>query len=161
MIQRNEWYTIAMTKKNTRRIIIGTILATGIGLGFAFLASFYSVYVVLSRPSTIAQEALVLIASEKYEDAYALSADIFKEQVSLDDFTVYLNAFPIISNPTSIDLESASIKKNIATVRGTLKKDAESSPIIFQLIQVDREWRFVNVSLSDLPAIDLELDEEA
>jgi|GEM_PF-4485129 len=106
-------------------------------------------------PKKVATEWLTLLSTDQVDAAYGMTAKDFKEGTSADQFSVFLEAYPIMTHVKSVDFSgierTASNGQSIETLSGELKgTDDSTSPVKMMLISEDGTWKIYNVDLRGL-----------
>ena len=78
----------------------------------------------------------------------AYTSKEFKEATSLDQFSTFVQAYPVFLNNQSAHFTQRSLEHNIATLKGNLtSNDHVNTPIEFKLIKEDRKWKILSIRL--------------
>lgn len=128
-------------KKKKWPKILGGILAfiiLAVGLAFYFTSGIVEVV----------EKQLALLRQGDIKGAYGLTCKDFQKATSLEQFTGFVQRYPSLSQNQSHTFTSRSIENNIGTVKGTLTaKDGAVTPVEFQLVKEQGEWRILFIEV--------------
>jgi TM2 domain-containing membrane protein YozV len=137
----------------TRNPSTGKIVAMVTGSIFAaFLLFFASLFLVIwmfvGGLAVVAQEQLAALRTGDYEKAYSYTSSDFKKEISLSDFTQFINANPALKNNISASFPEREVNNNVGIIRGTLTfSDGKTIPIEIQFIKEEGNWKIIYLYL--------------
>jgi len=117
-------------------IILLIILAVGLALYFT------------ADMVGVVEKQLALLRQGDINGAYGLTSKDFQKATSLEKFTAFVKAYPSLSQNQGHTFTTRSIENSIGTVKGTLAaKDGAVTPVEFQLVKEQGEWRILFIKL--------------
>jgi hypothetical protein len=137
----NQTSPAGVPKKKKWPKILGGLLAfiiLAIGLALYFTADMVGVV----------EKQLALLRQGDINGAYNLTSKDFQKATSLQKFTAFVKAYPSLSQNQGHTFTTRSIENSIGTVKGTLTaKDGAVTPVEFQLVKEQGEWRILFIKL--------------
>lgn len=121
-----------------------------------------SIFKLASGPSNAGKAFVNALAENDYAAAYEMTSPEFREVTAQEDLQLFVEAFPVIDEMTSISFNQFSIENDAGVVSGTIAGAGETSPITIEVVNVNGEWKIVNLSLdpADVPTGDDETMED-
>ncbi|OGQ35269.1 MAG: hypothetical protein A3F16_02920 [Deltaproteobacteria bacterium RIFCSPHIGHO2_12_FULL_43_9] len=138
----------ANKKKWPLIILVALVVLIGAGFGLYYFTQ------AANSPTAIARGFLNNLSQNNLKSAYEMTSRQFQTTVTLDDLERFLLQYPIIINHVSVKFPYKAVKKDVATVSGTLTgKDGGDSPITVVIVKDNNKWRVLNLSLNpnDVP----------
>ncbi len=97
----------------------------------------------------VAEEQLSLIKSGDINGAYALTSGTFKQATSLEVFTDFVNAYPVLSKNASVSFTERQVEGVQGYLYGTITAEDGTTMIIeYELIKENDAWRVVGINLT-------------
>ena len=128
-------------KKKKWPKILGGVFAfiiLAVGLAFYFTAGMVGVV----------EKQLALLRQGDIKGAYGLTCKDFQKATSPEQFTAFVKSYPSLSQNQGHTFTTRSIENNIGTVKGTLTaKDGAVTPVEFQLVKEQGEWRILFIEV--------------
>ena len=97
----------------------------------------------------VAQAQLAALRAGDVAGAYAYTSSDFQKATSLEDFKVFLQAYPSLSQNKSASFTSREVENNLGTLKGSLKaEDGAVTPVEYKLVKENGEWKILNIRLN-------------
>ncbi len=129
-----------------------TLLITGsvmlwVALFFTAIALFLD-YTSLSLV-TVVNSQLTALRNGKIEQAYSYTTQSYQKNNSIDVFKNFVYTYPVLLNSANASFPERQIMGNNGYIRGFLSgKDGAQTPIAYQLIKEDGQWKIVNINIA-------------
>ena len=97
----------------------------------------------------VAQAQLAALRAGDVAGAYAYTSSDFQKATSLEDFKVFLQAYPSLSQNKSASFTSREVENNLGTLKGSLKaEDGAVTPVEYKLVKENDKWKILNIQLN-------------
>ena len=127
-------------KKKWPKILGGVVVFIILAVGLAFYFTAGIVEAV--------EKQLALLRQGDIKGAYSLTCKDFQKATSLEQFTAFVKQYPSLSQNQGHTFTTRSIENNIGTVKGTLTaQDGAVTPVEFQLVKEQGEWRILFIEV--------------
>lgn len=139
---QNAPVTMAKPKMATwKKVLIGIVVFI---IGVIALAMWATSGIV-----KVAEEQLSLIKSGDINGAYALTSGTFKQATSLEVFTEFVNAYPVLSKNASVSFTERQVEGVQGYLYGTITaEDGTTMVVEYELIKENDAWRIVGINLT-------------
>lgn len=131
------------TKSKVIKIFV--VIALVVAGIFAFVMYFTSAMV------DAANAHLELLKADDIETAYEMTADGFKETLTLEDYVMLVDAFPVLQDYTDVSFNSREMVNKMGLISGTITSQSGGvHPITIDLVKEDGEWKLYNLLVGDM-----------
>ncbi len=97
----------------------------------------------------VAEDQLSLIKSGDINGAYALTSGMFKEATSLEVFTDFVNAYPVLSQNGEVSFSEREVDGDTGYLFGTITaQDGTAMKVEYQLIKENDKWAIMGINLT-------------
>lgn len=144
----------APKKKKLGKIIAIVIGAIVLLLAIPTAIFIYILFSATAEPANAAEEFLTLTAAGDYEAAYGMTSADFQSVATVEGLELFTESYPVLDNMTSVELTYRGMSNEVMVVSGVMSAGADTSPITFQLVEEDGEWkvRFFSLNPDDVPS---------
>jgi len=81
--------------------------------------------------------------------AYEETSEAFRDATSLEDFTAFVDAHPILKDVASHSFTSRSLNNSVGIVSGTVTSSTGGVlPVTFKLVKEKDSWKILGIDLS-------------
>jgi hypothetical protein len=131
--------------------IIGGIVAVVVIVLVIYVISMFSTAGITS----VVDNQLNFLKTDNYIAAYELTSSDFRNGVSLEAFTTYVNQYPALSKNVEYKLTEKSIEDDQGTIKGTFT-DAERTalPITFRFIKQGVDWKILSIEIGTVESVE-------
>jgi hypothetical protein len=97
----------------------------------------------------VAEDQLALMKAGDIAGAYALTSGTFKQATSLEVFTDFVNAYPVLAKNASVSFSERQIDGIQGYLYGSVTAEDGTTMIIeYELIKENGQWAIVGINLT-------------
>lgn len=128
-----------------------TILITGSVMAWfaLFIASIAALLMYTTKDLVnVVDGQLAALQSGQIEKAYSYTSKDFQHIISIEGYKKYIEESPALLNNASSSFRDRQIINNNGFLAGTLTaKDGTITPVVFQLIKENGQWKILNIKV--------------
>jgi len=116
--------------------------------GTIILSAVIGIYYMTSALVTTINQQLTFLQQGNISQAYSYTSSQFQSNLSLADFTQYINALPAFKNNASSSFNERRLNVNTGSIGGILTaKDGTKTSVVYELTRENGQWKISNIRI--------------